>query len=166
VDFEIAHAFNTSVDELAETILDEAFQHSLDDIGSLEKRHLLTQQEQPDGTILRRTRCVLDIELNEIARRLVGKGEPAWVEEAIWYPDRMEWTWTIEPEMAAHMLSASGTITIEGDDDQSERIVNGVVKVSGVPLYGGKVEGWIVNGIESAYDEEAVRLAEWLEREN
>jgi hypothetical protein len=34
-----------------------------------------------------------------------------------------------------------------------------------VPLYGGKVEGWIVDGLRAAYDEEADRLAEWLERE-
>ena len=37
----------------------------------------------------------------------------------------------------------------------------GMVKVS-VPLYGGKVEGWIVEGIEQAYDEEAERLERWL----
>jgi CYTH domain-containing protein len=165
VEFEISHSFAAGPDELAETLLDEEFQHSLDDIGAVEKRHLLSQEERDDGTVIRRTRCVLGIEINDIARRFIGKGEPAWVEEAIWYPDRMEWEWTIQPEMAAHMLSASGTITIEGDDDESERIVSGTVKVSGVPLYGGKVEGWIVGGIESAYDDEALRLAEWLERD-
>ena len=44
------------------------------------------------------------------------------------------------------------------------RTVTGEVKVR-VPLYGGKVEGWIVNGVSRAYDEEAQRLAAWLERE-
>jgi hypothetical protein len=29
-------------------------------------------------------------------------------------------------------------------------------------VYGGRVEGWIVEGIERAYDEEATRLAEWI----
>ncbi|MEA2446969.1 MAG: hypothetical protein QOK47_606 [Actinomycetota bacterium] len=162
VDFDLSHTFAAAPDDLAEALLDEKFQHSLDDIGSLEKRHLLSQEEADDGTVIRRTRCVLGIELNDIARRFIGKGEPAWVEEAIWYPDRMQWEWTIHPEMAANMLSAAGTISIEGDDDESERIVSGTVQVTGVPLYGGKVEGWIVSGIESAYDEEALRLAEWL----
>ena len=36
------------------------------------------------------------------------------------------------------------------------------VKVK-VPLYGGKVEGWIVDGLEHAYAEEAERLQAWLD---
>jgi hypothetical protein len=41
------------------------------------------------------------------------------------------------------------------------RVVLGTVKVR-VPLYGGRVEGWIIDGLERAYDEEAQRLADWL----
>ena len=163
MDFEISHPFDASPEELAEAILDEDFQHSLDDIGVLEKRHLLSQETLRDGTVHRRTRCVLGIQLNDIARRFTGGGEPAWVEDAVWHPERMEWEWQIEPEMAAHMLSASGTIAIIASGDGSERLVEGTLKVSGVPLYGSRVEGWILDGIRSAYDEEAERLADWLE---
>jgi Protein of unknown function (DUF2505) len=51
---------------------------------------------------------------------------------------------------------------MEADGEKTVRRVTGTVKVR-VPLYGGKVEGWIVDGLERAYEEEAERLAEWLE---
>ena len=47
------------------------------------------------------------------------------------------------------------------DRDQTLRLVTGTVKVK-VPLYGGRVEGVIVQGLEQAYAEEATRLAKWL----
>lgn len=166
VDFTVTHSFDASPEDLAEVLLDEDFQHSLDDVGVLEKRHLLSQEERTDGTVERRTRCVLGIQINDIARKFIGDGEPAWVEHSIWHPDKMQWTWEIEPEIGEHLLSASGTITITGDDNEAHREVAGVVKVSGIPLYGGKVERWIVDGIEAAYDEEADQIAEWLSREN
>ena len=77
----------------------------------------------------------------------------------------MRWRWKILPEIGGDLLKAKGDIAIEDKGDRSSRTVTGSVKV-GVPLYGSKVEGWIVEGIEAAYTEEAERLAEWLEREN
>jgi hypothetical protein len=58
-------------------------------------------------------------------------------------------------------LTAAGTIDLTGDDARSTRRVGGKIKVH-VPLYGGRVEGWIREGIEAAYEEEAARLADWL----
>jgi len=166
VDFSLSHSFDATPDELAAVLLDEDFQHSLDDVGALEKRHLLSQEERSDGTVERRTRCVLDIKISDVAKRFIGDGEPAWVEHAVWYPDRRRWEWEIEPEVADHILSAHGTVTIGGSEGRAEREVAGTVKISGIPIYGGRVEQWIVDGIESAYDEEADQIAEWLEREN
>jgi hypothetical protein len=165
VEFRVAHSFDASPEEVAAVLLDEDFQHSLEDVGALEKRHLLSQEEKPDGTVERRTRCVLGIKINDVARRFIGDGEPAWVEHAVWYPDRMQWEWEIEPEVAEHMLSAQGVVTIGGEDGNAEREVSGKVKISGIPIYGGKAEDWIVKGIESAYDEEADQIARWLSRE-
>jgi hypothetical protein len=111
-----------------------------------------------------RIRCVLDIELNPTVRRLVGQGDPAWIEESTWDPDKMQWAWDIHPEIGGELLSAKGTIDLEDGGDKTERHVRGQVKVR-VPLYGGKVEGWIVEGLERAYEEEAERITEWIERE-
>lgn len=165
MDFEIAHEFDASAEEVAEALLDEAFQDSLQDLGSLEVREVLSQQERRDGTVLRRTRCVLDVQVTGAAKKFLGDQRPAWVEEAAWDPDRMSWSWKILPEVAAELLDAHGTISIADDGEAAVRTVAGAVKVK-VPLYGSKVEGWIVSGIEAAYEEEADRLAEWLEREN
>ena len=163
MDFEISHEFEASADEVAEALLDESFQDSLHDLGSLEVREVLDQQERKDGSVLRRTRCVLDLEITGAAQKFLGSQRPAWIEEAVWDPDSMIWSWTIHPEVAAELLDAKGTISIDDDGEAAVRTVAGTVKVK-VPLYGSKVEGWIVGGIEAAYEDEADRLADWLER--
>jgi hypothetical protein len=162
MDFEIAHNFDTDVETLSSVLLDEDYQRSLDDIGSLRERRLLSQTEESDGRIHRRIRCVLDINLSGMAKRVLGDSDPAWVEEAVWHPEKSEWEWRIHPEVADELLDADGTIGIRNSDDGTSRVVAGRVRVK-VPIYGGKVEGWIVDGIERAYDEEATRLAAWLD---
>jgi hypothetical protein len=163
VRFEVVHSFPYDPDTVADAILDEDYQHSLEDVESVEHRELLSQEERPDGTVVRRTRCVLDLHITGMAKSFVGDGDPAWVEEATWHPERMEWTWVVIPEVAEGLLDAKGTIALRGNGNGTERVIEGDVKVK-VPLYGGKVEGWIVAGIEQAYAEEAERLEEWLKR--
>jgi hypothetical protein len=160
--FTVSHSFPYSPEAVADAILDEDYQHSLEDVESVEHRELLSQEEGPDGTVVRRTRCVLDIQITGVAKSFIGDGDPAWVEEATWHPDRMEWTWVVIPEIGEGLLDAKGTIALREDGNGTERVIEGDVKVR-VPLYGGKVEGWIVDGIEQGYSEEADRLAEWLE---
>jgi hypothetical protein len=159
--FTVTHSFTQPPDAVAEAILDEDYQHSLENVESVETRELLSQEERPDGTVVRRTRCVLDLQITGMAKSFIGDGDPAWVEEAVWHPDRMEWTWVVIPEVAEGLLDAKGTISIRENGGGTERVVEGDVKVK-VPLYGGKVEGWIVDGIEQGYAEEAERLEEWL----
>jgi hypothetical protein len=161
VDFEVEHLFSAPVQTVIEAFLDARFQESLSDIGALESRTLLEQKKRSDGSVLRRIRCVLDIDIKGPAKRFIGDGDPAWIEEAVWDPGSGTWRWEIHPEVGGHLLSAHGVISIEAHGEGTLRRVAGMVKVS-VPLYGGKVEGWIVEGIEQAYDEEAERLAEWL----
>jgi hypothetical protein len=161
MDFEISHSFETDIETLSLVLLDEEYQRSLDDIGSLKERHLLSQEEESDGRVHRRVRCVLDLNLSGVAKSLLGNSDPAWIEEAIWHPEKTRWEWVIHPEVAKELLDAKGTIGIRDSDDGTKRIVAGTVKVK-VPVYGSKVEGWIVNGIERAYDEEAKRLAAWV----
>jgi hypothetical protein len=161
MDFEIRHSFETDVETLSSVLLDDEYQRSLDDIGALKERKLLSQKEEADGRVHRRVRCVLDINLPGAAKRLLGDSDPAWIEEAIWHPEESRWEWVIHPEVAKELLDATGTIRIHDSDDGTNRTVAGQVKVK-VPVYGGRVEGWIVEGIEHAYDEEATRLAEWL----
>ena len=163
MDFEISHSFGHGVDEVAAAILDEGYQESLSDVESLKEREILSQEERDDGIILRRVRCVLDIHITGAAKTFIGSGEPAWVEESIWYPDRNQWEWVVKPEVAEGLLDARGYISLKGDAGKTERVVHGDVKVK-VPLYGGKVEGWIVDGLEHAYAEEAERLHAWLDR--
>ena len=143
-------------------MLDEHYQRSLKTLGKL-RRELLDQGARADGEVIRRTKCVLDIEISGVAKKFIGEGDPAWVERATWNEETMEWTFTIDPEIARELLEADGTIRLSDDGGGTLRTVEGQVKVK-APFYGGKVEGWIVNGLTDAYDEEAERLRAWLER--
>jgi hypothetical protein len=162
--FEVSHPFEASPEDVARAMLDPAFQDTITDIGHLHDREVLEQGDLPDGGFKRSVRCVLALEVSGIARSMLGDADPAWVQEETWNADLTHCEWTIHPEVAGELLSASGTIDIEGSGDKATRSVVGDVKVR-VPLYGGKVEGWIVSGVSEAYDEEAQRLAAWLERE-
>ncbi|MDQ3954273.1 MAG: DUF2505 domain-containing protein [Actinomycetota bacterium] len=160
MDFTLHHPVDAAVDDVAAALLDADFQASLADVGGLKSREVLEQKEGAGGTVLRRTRCVLGRDLGA-AKRFLGNSEPAWVEEARWNPDDLTWSWRILPEVAADLLSASGTTVLHADGDGTERVVAGTVKVK-VPLYGSRVEGVIVRGLEEAYSEEAERLQAWL----
>jgi Protein of unknown function (DUF2505) len=162
VDFAFEHWFDAPPGHVADAILDLDYQETLRDIDVLAGREVLHQEEQADGRISRRVRCVLGIDMG-VARKFIGDGDPAWVEEAIWHPETHRWEWEIIPEVAKDLLTASGYIEIDGSEEESVRIVSGNVKVK-VPLYGGKVETVIVRGLESAYMQEAERLSKWLTR--
>ena len=163
MDFEISHTFPHDLNDVAAAILDAQYQASLSDVESLKAREVLSQEQRDDGTVLRRVRCVLDIHITGAAKSFIGSSEPAWVEESIWYPERKQWEWVVKPEAAENLLDANGYISLKGDSGKTARIVHGKVKVK-VPLYGGKVEGWIVDGLEHAYAEEAERLQAWLNK--
>lgn len=160
MEFEVAHEFEADVDKVAETLLDHDFQASLKGLEALAAREVLSQEET-DGFIVRRVRCVLDINVDGIARKFIGDSDPAWVEVGEWHPEESTWRWHIEPEAAADLLEASGRTVLLPSERGTIRKVTGTVKVR-VPLYGGKVEGWIIDGLERAYDEEAVHLEDWL----
>ena len=159
--FEFSHDFDAGADEVADAILNEAYQESLSDIGGLDERAVIAQRELEGGRVEREVRCVLGVELPGGARRILGDRKPAWVERATWEPRAKTWSWKIEPEAHGHLLSAHGTIELDGDSTSTTRRVHGEVRVH-VPLYGGKVERVIVDHLERAYTEEAARLEAWL----
>jgi hypothetical protein len=160
VKFEVEHHFRSSPEEVAAALLDESFQATLKDVGRLADRVVLSQEDK-DGLIVRRTRCVLHLETSGVAKRFIGNADPAWVEVAEWHPEEMKWTWVVEPEVAAELLEAHGHTELEAYGGGTIRRVIGHVKVR-VPIYGGKVEGWIAEGLEEAYAEEAELLEKWL----
>lgn len=160
--FEVSHSFAFGPGVVAAALLDPAFEATLETIGPLKERKVLSQEATDDGLVERRVRCVLALKLSGMAAGLLGDADPAWIQVETWAADTMTWTWRIEPEVHAELLSAEGSTVIAGDTQKATRTVTGDVKVR-VPLYGGKVEGWIVKGISEAYDEEATRLTEWLE---
>lgn len=161
MDFEISHRFGADLDEVARVLLDADYQQSLSGVGALSERRVLDQREMADGSVRRRVRCVLRMDVAGTIRKFLGNADPAWVEDALWYPEKHLWEWRIVPEVGAELLTSHGWITLRGRDGTTERLVAGTVRVR-VPLYGGRVEGIIVDGLRRAYEEEALHLAAWL----
>lgn len=163
MDFRIEHALTAAPGHVAEVLLDRDFQNELGDhLDVISHRTVLDQKELPEGKVERRIRCVLQLHLGGTAKKFLGGADPAYVETAIWHPDEMRWDWSIEPEVAKELLDARGAIHLRANGTGTIRAVAGVVKVK-VPLYGGKVEGFIVEGLEKAYAEEAASLQAWLD---
>jgi hypothetical protein len=162
VRFDLHHHFEAPIAVVAEAILDRDYQESLDGIGPLKSRTVLAQEER-DGLVVRRVRCVLDATFAGPARAVLGTSDPAWVEESTWHPHDMTWKWNIIPEVAASIISATGAVTLHADGESTNRVVSGDATVN-FPFIGGKVERLIVDGVTEVYDEEAERLARWISR--
>lgn len=162
--FDLDHHFDVPIEAVSGAMLDPAFQATVTDIGDLHDRSIIEQTENPDGGVTRNIRCVLALHISGMAKSMLGDADPAWVQEERWDASGTHCDWVIHPEVAADLLSASGTIELATSGEGTTRSVAGEVKVR-VPLYGGKVEGWIVDGVTRAYDEEATLLTAWLERE-
>jgi hypothetical protein len=160
VKFELQHHFDAPPAAVAHAILDRRYQESLDPIGPLKSRTLLSQEERA-GQIVRSVRCVLDKTFAGPAKGILGSADPAWVEESIWFPAEMTWRWTVVPEVAASILSAKGAMALFPDGVATLRIVSGDVNVN-IPFFGGNVAHAIVAGVSKVYDEEAERLTRWL----
>ena len=156
------HEFSARPDQVAAALLDLDYQTSLRTLGPLKERAVIDQTDGSEGRVTRRIRSVLDIELPGPTRAFIGDGDPAWVEEATWEPETLTWMWVILPEVGGDLLTASGETHLKEGGAGTIRRIFGSVRV-GVPFYGGKVEGWIVDGFERTYDEEAQRLASWLQ---
>lgn len=163
VRFELVHTFDHDPETVARALLDLDFQSGLDDVGGLKERSVVSQESHDGGRVTRRVRCVLGIEISGAARRFLGNNDPAWIQEEHWDPATRRWDWVIQPEVAKEVLSASGHVELHDDAPGTRRMVFGDVRVH-VPIYGGRVEGKIVEGITRAYNEEAERLSEWLGR--
>jgi len=156
------HEFAARPNEVAAVLLDLEYQASLRTLGPLKERAVVDQSDGSGGRVTRRIRSVLDIELPGPARAFIGDGDPAWVEEATWEPETRSWKWVILPEVGGDLLTASGETNLKEGSVGTIRNIFGSVRV-GLPFYGGKIEGWIVDGFERTYDEEAQRLAAWLQ---
>lgn len=162
MNLELQHHFKAPVHEVAAVMLDLDYQHSLASLRTSATRRVESQQERPDGSVLRHTHYELDAPLPGAARRLLGGNKPSWTEEAIWHPEERRWEWKIVPRVAKDLLSAKGAIELGERGERTLRSVVGTVEVR-VPLYGSKVERVIIDGLRRGYDGEAKRLQAWLE---
>ena len=117
-------------------------------------------------------RYVFSGDLPSVARRVLGRGELAWVQRSTVDLERHRTDFTIVPETHAELLTCTGVYLLRSvpplpaaeaqhDDEETARTISGELRVR-VPVLGGRAERAIVGGLVERLDAEAKALQHWL----
>ena len=160
VHFRIEQRIAAPVDAVMGAQLDPAFISQLSDLPRIGHAELLDQQEE-DGVVEQEIHYVFSGELSAAVRAVVDPRKLSWILESRIERVRHHATWRILPDHYGERLSASGTLDLVGDGDETRRITEGDVKVH-MALVGGRVERAIVSGLEEHADAESAALVRFL----
>ena len=146
---------------------DPDFFAELRDLPGIEAPVLLERREQP-GSVALDVRYVFSGNLPSVARRVLGRGELAWVQRSTVDLERHRTDFTIVPEAHADLLTCTGVYLLRpvpspaaGGDEATARTIRGELRVR-VPVLGGRAERAIVGGLVERLDAEAEALRSWL----
>jgi hypothetical protein len=169
VRFSVEHRFAAPLDAVERSMTDPEFFAQLRDLPGIEAPVLLARREQP-GSVELAVRYVFSGDLPSVARRVLGRGELAWVQRSTVDLERHRTDFTIVPEAHAELLTCTGVYLLRrtsplpptGDDDgETARTISGELRVR-VPVLGGRAERAIVSGLVERLDAEAKALQRWL----
>jgi hypothetical protein len=164
VRFSVEHRFAAPVEAVERSMTDPDFFAELRDVPGIEAPALLDRRERP-GAIELDVRYVWSGELPSVARRVLGRGELAWVQRSTVDLERHRTDFTIVPETHADLLTCSGVYVLRGDGGadggRTARTISGELRVR-VPLLGSRAERAIVGGLVDRIDAEAEALQRWL----
>jgi len=124
----------------------------------------LLERTEDSGIITLHIRYKFTAELPDAAARFVDADKMTWVEVTITDVAARRATTELQPDHYAGLLQASGSITYTDDASTpggTVRMVRGAVDV-GVPLFGGRVERAIIEGLEEHLTEERTVAAAQL----
>ena len=143
---------------------DPEFFAELRGLPGIEAPVLLERRQRP-GAVELDVRYVFSGDLPSVARRVLGRGELAWVQRSTVDLERHRTDFTIVPETHADLLTCTGVYALRGDGsgerEQTARTISGELRVR-VPLLGGRAERAIVGGLVERLDAEAEALRRWL----
>ena len=164
--FSVEHRFAAPLDAVEHAMTDPAFFAGLRNLPGIEAPVLLDRREQP-GSVELDVRYVFSGDLPSVARRVLGRGELAWVQRSTVDLARHRTDFTIVPEAHADLLTCTGVYLLRSispvpaDREETARTISGELRVR-VPLLGGRAERAIVGGLVERLDAESEALQRWL----
>jgi hypothetical protein len=139
---------------------DAGFFTSLPPTGRLATPELVGRDTQGALVVLR-LRHRLTADLPSMVSRFVDPARLTWVETTELDTALASSTSTLQPDEYPDLLRASAQAAFSETDGVTTRTVTGSVQVP-VPIFGGKVEGAIVEGLEEYLLAEAAAAARFL----
>jgi len=155
MDFSVEQRFAADPDTVIALYTNPHFLGSLQGTERIGPPSVLDRVEDA-GTVTVRIRYHFTADLPDAASRFVDAEKMTWIEQTVTDVAARSATTELLPDHYAGLLQASGTITYSHDPTApggTVRTVRGTVDV-GVPLFGGKVERAIVEGLQEHLDEE------------
>jgi hypothetical protein len=164
VKYTIKHTFNIAAEDFWKKLHFEPEYNR-----ALFEKHLgftvykvLSSEEKPDGTILRKTECAPKIELPGPAKKIFGDNT-SYVEDGTFDPKTQRFTVNVIPKVGADKIKTRVVMWVEKKGDkQCERVVevDNEVKVFGL---GGMLESFIEKQTRANYDAAATFTNRWIQ---
>jgi hypothetical protein len=167
VRFSVEHRFAAAIDQVEEAMTDPDFYSQLDDMVGVDPPQLLDRRTR-DGAVELRVRYVYSGDVPSVARRVLGRGELAWVQHSTVDLRRHRTDFTVVPETHAELVRCSGAYLLRAvrppPDAETARTIRGELRVR-VPVVAARAERAIASGLVERLDAEARALQRWLARE-
>ncbi len=169
--FSVEHRFAAPIHAVEQSMTDPEFFAQLRDLPGVEAPVLLERRERA-GSVELAVRYVFSGDLPSIARRVLGRGEVAWVQRSTVDLERHRTDFTIVPEAHAELLTCTGVYLLRAvpgrpaadlgnGGQETARTISGELRVR-VPVLGGRAERAIASGLVERLDAEAKALRLWL----
>jgi hypothetical protein len=160
VRFSIEHRFAASIEAVESAMTDPDFFAELRTMPGVEPPVLLSRRAESERVVLD-VRYVFSGDLPSVARRILGRGELAWVQHSVVDLVHHRTDFTIEPVRHAGMLECAGVYLLRAESDHTIRTITGDLRVH-VPLLAGRAERAITTGLVQRLDTESDVLQRWL----
>jgi len=147
MEFTVSQRFDATPEEVVRLYGDATFFCSLPPTERLATPELVSTEQAGDLVILR-LRHRLTAELPSMVTRFVDPDKLTWVEVTTLDPTARRSTSELVPDDYPDLLRASAAAAFDADGSGTVRVVRGRVEVP-VPIFGSKVEGAIVEGLEA-----------------
>ena len=147
MDFTVTQRFAADPDAVVALYGDPTFFASLPPTERLATPDVVGCTHEGDKVVLR-LRHRLTADLPALATRFVNPDELTWVEVTTLDPPKRRSTSDMLPDEYPDLLRASASATFDSDGSGTVRVVRGRVEVA-VPIFGRRVEGAIVEGLEA-----------------
>jgi hypothetical protein len=158
----LEHVIDAALDDVERASIDPEFEARLTALPNVHERSVLTRDEREDGSIHRVVRYRFSGPLPAPVLKAIGGGVIGWDEEGTYDPDEHGWRFEIHPHVMQGRFTCTGRYAFEATgQDSTKRIVDAEVKVR-IPLFGGRVEKVIAEGLRETMNAEAELLEAYV----